>query len=35
MKRISIGPRHEMIVQPTLMIGTYRADKSPDFAPVT
>lgn len=35
MKRISIGPKHEMIVQPAFIIGTYSEDKSPDFAPVT
>lgn len=35
MKRISIGPKHEMIVQPAFIIGTYSEDKSPDFAPIT
>lgn len=35
MKRISIGPKHEMIVQPVFIIGTYSEDKSPDFAPIT
>lgn len=35
MKRKSIGARHEMIVQPAFIIGTYNEDKSPDFAPIT
>ena len=35
MKRKSIGTRHEMIVQPTFLIGTYNEDGSPDFAPIT
>ena len=35
MKRKSIGARHEMIVQPTFIIGTYNEDGSPDFAPIT
>lgn len=35
MKRKSIGTRHEMIVQPTFIIGTYNEDGSPDFAPIT
>ena len=35
MKRKSIGARHEMIIQPAFIIGTYNEDKSPDFAPIT
>lgn len=35
MKRRSIGPRHEMIVQPAFIIGTYNEEKSPNFAPIT
>ena len=35
MKRKSIGTRHEMIVQPTFIIGTYNEDGTPDFAPIT
>lgn len=35
MKRRSIGARHEMIVQPTFIIGTYNEDGTPDFAPIT
>lgn len=35
MKRKSIGTRHEMIVQPTFLIGTYNEDGTPDFAPIT
>ena len=35
MKRKSIGIRHEMIVQPTFIIGTYHEDGTPDFAPIT
>lgn len=35
MKRKSIGARHEMIVQPTFIIGTYNEDGTPDFAPIT
>ena len=35
MKRKSIGTRHEMIVQPTFIIGTYNEDRTPDFAPIT
>ncbi|MDE6388123.1 MAG: flavin reductase family protein [Lachnospiraceae bacterium] len=35
MKRKSISTRHEMIVQPAFIIGTYNEDKSPDFAPIT
>ena len=35
MKRKSIGTRHEMIVQPTFIIGTFQEDGSPDFAPIT
>lgn len=35
MKRRSIGPKHEMIVQPAFIIGTYNEDKSSNFAPIT
>ena len=35
MKRKSIGTSHEMIVQPTYIIGTYNEDGTPDFAPIT
>ena len=35
MKRRSIGARHEMIIQPAYIIGTYNEDGSPDFAPIT
>ena len=35
MKRKSIGVRHEMIVQPAFIIGTYNEDGTPDFAPIT
>lgn len=35
MKRKSIGARHEMIVQPTFIIGTFNQDGTPDFAPIT
>lgn len=35
MRRKSIGTRHEMIVQPTFIIGTYNEDGTPDFAPIT
>lgn len=35
MKRKSIGTRHEMIVQPTFIIGTFNQDGTPDFAPIT
>ena len=35
MKRKSIGARHEMIVQPTFLIGTFLEDGAPDFAPIT
>ena len=35
MKRRSIGTRHEMIVQPAFIIGTYNEDGTHDFAPIT
>lgn len=35
MKRKNIGCRHTMPVQPTYLIGTYNADGTPDFAPIT
>lgn len=35
MKRKSIGAKHEMIIQPAFIIGTYNEDGSPDFAPIT
>lgn len=35
MKRVSIGTRHEMPVQPAFIIGTFNEDGSPDFAPIT
>lgn len=35
MKRKSIGINYSMCVQPTFIIGTYNADNSPNFAPIT
>ena len=35
MKRKSIGTRHEMIVQPAFIIGTYNEDGTANFAPIT
>lgn len=36
MKRKSVGSAHQsMCVQPTFIIGTYNADGTPDFAPIT